>query len=58
MVLYRKLVDRTEGLGLKTTKFHQISHIVRYIKRYGNPQNVNTARPENGHIKNVKNPAR
>ena len=58
MVQYSRVVDKTDGNGLKTTKFHQIAHIVRYIKKFGNPQNINTARPENGHIENVKKPAR
>ena len=58
MVQYSRVVDKTDGNGLKTTKFHQIAHIVRYIKKFGNPQNINTARPENSHIENVKKPAR
>ena len=55
---YKKTVQRTDGLGLKTTKFHQTRHIVHYILRFGSPENVNSARNENHHIENIKNPAR
>ena len=55
---YKKTVQRTEGLGLKTTKFHQTRHIVDYILRFGSPQNINSACNENHHIDNTKNPAR
>lgn len=57
METYKKTVLRTEGLGLKTTKFHQMSHIIRYIKKFGSPQNFNTARNENHHKVHAKNPA-
>ena len=55
---YKTTVKRTEGLGLKTTKFHQTRHIVEYILRFGSPENINSARNENHHIDNAKNPAR
>ena len=58
MQTYKQVVSRTEGLGLKTTKYHQMCHIIRYIKKFGSPQNVNTARNENHHKVNAKDPAK
>ena len=42
---YKKFVVRS-GNGLKTPKFHQMLHLVDYIRRHGAPSNWDGSRPE------------
>jgi hypothetical protein len=57
MLKYKDVVNRTEGNGLKLTKFHQLLHIPRYILKFGSPKNFNSGRCEAHHIKLSKLPA-
>ncbi len=54
MHLYKKMVKRTEGTGLKLTKFHQILHHVKTISEHGSLLNVDSGRPESTHKVNTK----
>ena len=49
MKLYKDLVQRTDGVGLKLTKFHQILHHVKTISEHGSMLNVDSGRPESTH---------
>ena len=49
MKLYKHTVKRTDGVGLKLTKFHQILHHVKTISEHGSMLNVDSGRPESTH---------
>ena len=58
MHLYKEMVKRTEGTGLKLTKFHQILHHVRNISEHGSLLNVDSGRPESTHKSMTKDPSK
>ena len=58
MHLYKTMVQRTEGTGLKLTKFHQILHHCRTISDHGSMLNVDSGRPESTHKVLSKDQAR
>lgn len=47
--LVRKVSPRSAGMGLKTTKFHMVTHITQQIKDFGVPSEVNTDHNEAHH---------
>jgi len=51
MYLFKKVVRRTEGMGLKLTKFHMITHLWHDILLYGVPLEVDTGSNESHHKK-------
>ena len=42
----KKVIHRNDHDRLKTVKFHQLLHLVRYVKKYGSPSNINGGIPE------------
>ncbi len=48
---YKRIANRTDGMGLKLLKFHQISHLWWIIRLYGSLKNVDAGRPESSHKK-------
>ena len=58
MHLYKEMVKRTDGTGLKLTKFHQILHHVKNISEHGSLLNVDSGRPESTHKSMTKDPSR
>ena len=57
MALYRKVVNRTEGMGLKFVKFHALMHVPQEILDYGVPLEADTGANESAH-KSEKRAAR
>jgi hypothetical protein len=57
MQKFKEVIKRSDGNGLKLTKFHQLLHIPRYILKFGSPKNFNSGRCESHHIKLSKTPA-
>lgn len=57
MQLMKKISRRTKGMGLKTTKFHAILHLVDDIRAFGVPMEVDTGSNESHH-KPAKNAAK
>ena len=51
MDTYKMYAHRTEGMGLKFLKFHQIIHLWWIIRLFGSLYNVDTARCESHHRK-------
>ena len=49
MFLIKKVARRTEGLGLKITKFHTILHYSQDILNFGVPMEMDTGSNESGH---------
>ena len=49
MALYRKVVNRTKGMGLKFVKFHGLLHIPQEILDFGIPLEADTGANESGH---------
>lgn len=49
MYLMRRVVQRTEGMGLKITKFHAVMHMAQDIIHFGVPMNFDTGSDESGH---------
>ena len=49
MYIMRKVAQRTEGMGLKTSKFHSIIHIWDDILQYGVPLEYDTSANESFH---------
>lgn len=54
MYLMRKISQRSQGRGLKLTKFHCILHIADDIMAFGVPSEVDTGTSEGGHIAKKK----
>ena len=55
---YKDMVRRTDGTGLKLTKFHQILHHVKNISEHGSLLNVDSGRPESTHKSMSKDPSK
>jgi hypothetical protein len=49
MYLIRKVGKKTSGMGLKTVKFHGITHIAQCILDFGVPTLYDTSQPESHH---------
>jgi hypothetical protein len=49
MYLMKKVAKRTEGMGLKLQKYHQIIHMADDILNFGVPLEVDTGSNESGH---------
>ena len=49
MALYRKVVNRTKGMGLKFVKFHGLLHVPQEILDFGIPLEADTGANESGH---------
>ena len=49
MYLLRKILKRSQGMGLRIMKFHAIIHMANNIKLYGVPQEHDTGANESGH---------
>ena len=47
--LILKYLPREEGNGWKVLKFHEIEHMVRFIREFGVPCGYNAPRPEEHH---------
>jgi len=57
MQLFSSVVDRQEGNGDCTVKFHLPMHLIDDIKKYGAPANWDEGIGEHNHIANGKGPA-
>ena len=55
MRLYKRVVNRQVGVGMRFTKFHQMLHLVRCIKYNGSLLNCDGSRPESNAKQNTKN---
>ena len=49
MHLIKKIGKRTEGMGLKVSKFQAISHMADDILQYGVPMEYDTGSNKSGH---------
>ena len=49
MYLIRKVAKRTEGMGLKISKYHMITHMADDILNFGVPMEYDTGTNESGH---------
>jgi hypothetical protein len=49
MYLYKKVIKRTKGMGMKFPKFHLIAHLTRDIFNHGIPRWLDTGSNESGH---------
>ena len=58
MQLILKYLPREEGNRWKVSKFHEIKHMVRFIREFGAPRGYNASRPEEHHKAHAKRPAR
>ena len=54
MYLVRKVAKRSEGMGLKLTKFHAILHIADDIANFGVPMEVDTGALESHHKETIR----
>ena len=57
MQLFSSVVDRQEGNGDCTVKFHLPMHLINDIKKYRAPANWDEGIGEHNHIANAKGPA-
>ena len=58
MKLITTYLPREKGNGWKVSKFHEIKHIVRFIRAFGAPRGYNASRPEEHHKAHAKRPGR
>ena len=58
MQLFSSVVDRQEGNGDCTVKFHLPMHLINDIKKYRAPANWDEGIGEHNHIANAKGPAK
>jgi len=56
LLLYKKLVNRSAGEGLRLTKFHEMLHLVHYTAIHGSMTNFDGSRPESIGKSLVKDP--
>jgi hypothetical protein len=49
MFLVKKVIRRTEGMGMRFSKFHSISHITNDIRNMGVCSGLDTGSNESGH---------
>ena len=58
MKLITTYLPREKGSGWKVSKFHEIKHIVCFIRTFGAPGGYNASRPEEHHKVHAKRPGR
>jgi hypothetical protein len=58
MELIMTYLPREKGNGWKVSKFHEMKHIVRFIRTFGAPRGYNASRPEEHHKAHAKRPGR
>lgn len=51
---YIKVIQWEEDLSLKTTKLHQMLHLIFYVERFGEPEKFNLAWCESNHINRAR----
>ena len=51
-------INQTDGMGCKTVKFHNLTHLADDISRLGSPQNCSTQCFESNHPEMSKNSAK
>jgi hypothetical protein len=54
----KRVLNRTEGCGMKIIKFHLMNHFATDIFRYGSMKNFDSAIGERNHCTEVKDPAK
>ena len=54
----RTQLPRYEGMGWKISKFHELLHLVKDMRRYGSPVNTSASSPEHNHLYFAKRPGR
>ena len=54
MISYKKIANRTEGMGLKILKFHQLQHLWWVIRMFSCLPNIDSGRNESHHKKKKK----
>ena len=54
MISYKKTANRTEGMGLKILKFHQLQHLWWVIRMFSCLPNIDSGRNESHHKKKKK----